>query len=83
MKLGDMMTVFWSLGDVMSMAQVFGVVTIGVHLCVKGEITLGTYLAFVSYTRQLTWPGPRAGTHAVGDEQGGRFHRPPAVYPRR
>ena len=22
----------------------------------KGEITLGTYLAFVSYTRQLTWP---------------------------
>lgn len=56
MKLGDMMTVFWSLGDVMSMAQVFGVVVIGVHLCVKGEITLGTYLAFVSYTRQLTWP---------------------------
>ena len=56
MKLGDTMTVFWSLGDVMSMAQVFGVVTIGVHLCVKGEITLGTYLAFVSYTRQLTWP---------------------------
>ncbi|MFQ7098544.1 MAG: ABC transporter transmembrane domain-containing protein [Christensenellales bacterium] len=54
MKLGDMMTVFWSLGDVMSMAQVFGVVAIGVHLCVKGEITLGTYLAFVSYTRQLT-----------------------------
>lgn len=56
MKLGDMMTVFWSLGDVMSMAQVFGVVAIGVHLCMKGEITLGTYLAFVSYTRQLTWP---------------------------
>lgn len=56
MKLGDMMTVFWSLGDVMSMLQVFGVVAIGVHLCVKGEITLGTYLAFVSYTRQLTWP---------------------------
>ncbi len=56
MKLGDMLTVFWSLGDVMSMAQVFGVVAIGVHLCVKGEITLGTYLAFVSYTRQLTWP---------------------------
>ena len=56
MKLGDMMTVFWSLGDVMSMAQVFGVVAIGVHMCVSGEITLGTYLAFVSYTRQLTWP---------------------------
>ena len=56
MKLGDMMTVFWSLGDVMSMAQVFGVIAIGVQLCVKGEITLGTYLAFVSYTRQLPWP---------------------------
>ena len=45
-----------SLGDVMSMAQVFGVIAIGVQLCEKGEITLGTYLAFVSYTRQLTWP---------------------------
>ena len=81
MKLGDMMTVFWSLGDVMSMAQVFGVIAIGVHLCVKGEITLGTYLAFVSYTRQLTWPVRALGTHAVGDEQGGRFHRPSALYP--
>ena len=50
MKLGDMMTVFWSLGDVMSMAQVFGVIAIGVHLCVKGEITLGDAISLSSAT---------------------------------
>ena len=32
------------------------VIIVGVHMCVGGEITLGTYLAFVSYTRSLTWP---------------------------
>ena len=56
MRLCDMLTVFWTLGDIMSMIQVFGVIAIGVYMCVSGEITLGTYLAFVSYTRQLTWP---------------------------
>ena len=56
MRLCDMLTVFWTLGDIMSMIQVFGVIAMGVHMCVSGEITLGTYLAFVSYTRQLTWP---------------------------
>ena len=55
-KLGHTLTAFWTLGDIMSMMQVFGVILIGVHMCVDGAITLGTYLAFVSYTRQLTWP---------------------------
>ena len=36
--------------------RVFAIVVLGVHMCVGGEISLGTYLAFVSYTRQLTWP---------------------------
>ncbi|MDO5299766.1 MAG: ABC transporter ATP-binding protein [Clostridia bacterium] len=55
-KLGDLLTVFWSLGDLVSMVQVLCVVVMGVRLCVAGEITLGTYLALVSYTRQMTWP---------------------------
>lgn len=55
-RVGYMMTAFWSLGDVLSALQVFTVILLGVRMCVGGELTLGTYLAFISYTQQLTWP---------------------------
>ncbi len=55
-RLGGMMSNFWTTGDLISMVQIFSVIAVGVTLCVRGEITLGTYLAFVSYTRSLTWP---------------------------
>lgn len=55
-KLGAMLTNFWTLGDLMSMGQVLTVVLLGVTMCVGGTLSLGTYLAFVSYTRQLSWP---------------------------
>ena len=61
LKLGDWLTAFWTLGDMMSILQVFSIVVLGVHMCVAGEITLGVYLAFVSYTRQLTLPVRRLG----------------------
>ena len=56
LSLGATLSNFWTLGDLMSMTQVLCVVVTGVVLCVRGELSLGTYLAFVSYTRQLTWP---------------------------
>ena len=61
LHLGDWLSAFWTLGDMMSIIQVFAIVVLGVHMCVAGEITLGVYLAFVSYTRQLTWPVRRLG----------------------
>ena len=61
LKLGDWMSAFYTLGDMMSIIQVFSIVILGVHMCVGGEITLGVYLAFVSYTRQLTMPVRRLG----------------------
>ena len=61
LKLGDWMSAFYTLGDMMSIIQVFVIVILGVHMCVSGEITLGVYLAFVSYTRQLTMPVRRLG----------------------
>ena len=61
LKLGDWMSAFYTLGDMMSIIQVFSIVVLGVHMCVGGEITLGVYLAFVSYTRQLTMPVRRLG----------------------
>ena len=56
LNLGDWLSGFWTLGDMMSIIQVFAIVVLGVQMCVNGEITLGVYLAFVNYTRQLTWP---------------------------
>ena len=61
LKLGDWLSAFWTLGDMMSIIQVFSIVVLGVHMCVSGEVTLGVYLAFVSYTRQLTMPVRRLG----------------------
>ncbi|MBR4038618.1 MAG: ABC transporter ATP-binding protein [Clostridia bacterium] len=61
LNLGDWLSGFWTLGDMMNIIQVFSIVVLGVHMCVGGEITLGVYLAFVSYTRQLTWPVRRLG----------------------
>ena len=43
-------------GDVLSFLMIFSVILSGVVMCVQGEITLGTYLAFVNYTRQMNWP---------------------------
>ena len=61
LKLGDWMSAFYTLGDMMSILQVFSIVVLGVHMCVAGEVSLGVYLAFVSYTRELTLPVRRLG----------------------
>ena len=56
LKMGSMMTSFWTFGDTVSFVQLFLVIIVGVHMCVGGEITLGTYLAFINYTKQMNWP---------------------------
>jgi len=61
LKLGDWLSAFYTLGDMMSIIQVFSIVVLGVHMTIAGEVSLGVYLAFVSYTRQLTMPVRRLG----------------------
>lgn len=56
LKMGHMMTNFWTFGDTVSFVQLFVVIILGVHMCISGEITLGTYLAFINYTKQMNWP---------------------------
>ena len=60
-RLGNWLGAFWTLGDMMNIFQVFTIVVLGVYMCVSGEITLGVYIAFVNYTRQLTLPVRRLG----------------------
>ena len=73
-------SVFWSLSDVMSMAQVRR----DRHR--RAALRVGrNHAGHLPGVRQLHAPTdvarPRTGAHAVGDEQGGRFYRPSALYP--
>jgi len=61
MQLCRWLSAFWSAGDLISGLQVMMVLVLGTVFCVKGEITLGTFLAFISYNGMLIWP-----TRSVG-----------------
>ena len=55
-RLGHMMTTYWSTGDFIMALQVLTVICVGTVSAVNGEITLGEFLAFVSYNATLNWP---------------------------
>lgn len=54
--LGKLMSVFWASGDLITNLQVLTVMVLGVVFAVKGRITLGEFIAFLSYNASLTWP---------------------------
>ena len=56
MKLCLYLAGFWAFGDIVSGLQVLTVVVLGALFCVRGEMTVGSYLAFISYTNMLVWP---------------------------
>ena len=47
---------FWASNDLISGLQVMLVTVVGAVLCVRGNITVGEYIAFVAYNAMLTWP---------------------------
>ncbi len=55
-QLGKLMSLYWSLGDMISGLQILTVIVVGVVFAVKGTITLGAFTAFVSYNATLIWP---------------------------
>ena len=54
--LGKLMSVFWASGDLITNLQVVTVMVLGVVFAVEGRITLGEFIAFLSYNASLTWP---------------------------
>lgn len=56
MRLSILISLFWSMGDLISEFQVMLIVLLGAVLTVRGEITAGDYVAFVSYNALLVWP---------------------------
>ena len=55
-RLGRLMSLFWSTSDILSGIQVMLVVVFGVVFCLRGEMTSGEYIAFLSYNGMLVWP---------------------------
>lgn len=54
--LGKLMSVFWASGDLITNLQVLTVMVLGVVFAVEGRITIGEFIAFLSYNASLTWP---------------------------
>ena len=54
--LGKIMSIFWASGDLITNLQVLTVMVMGTVFTVQGRISLGEFLAFISYNASLTWP---------------------------
>ena len=55
-RLGRLMSAYWGVGDLITGLQILAVLSVGVIEAVGGRITLGEFLAFVSYNAALIWP---------------------------
>ena len=55
-KLIKNLSAYWAISDFLSMCQVAFVVIIGSYLAYKGELSLGVFVAFISYINMIIWP---------------------------
>jgi ATP-binding cassette subfamily B protein len=55
-KVSDLLAVYWSASDMISMLQQCITLVAGVFMAARGEITLGDMTVFVSYISMLLWP---------------------------
>lgn len=55
-KLIKNLSTYWALSDFLSMSQVGIVLVFGSYFSYKGELSLGSLVAFVSYINMLIWP---------------------------
>lgn len=55
-KMAKVLSQFWSVSDILSGIQVMLVVVFGAWFCVRGSLTEGEYIAFISYNAQMVWP---------------------------
>ena len=54
-RMGAIMSRFWSVSDILSGIQVMLVVVFGVVFCLRDQMSSGEYIAFLSYNGMLVW----------------------------
>ena len=55
-KLGKLLSVYWASVTFLTTLQIMVIILVGVTETVHGNMSLGSFLAFVSYNEALTWP---------------------------
>lgn len=60
-RLARLMSAFWGVGDLIAGIQVMIIIVYGVIICVNGEMTEGSFMAFIYYNAMLSWPIRRLG----------------------
>ena len=55
-ELGRLLSVYWASGALLTCLQVMAVIVAGTVECVNGGMSLGDFLAFVTYNSALAWP---------------------------
>ncbi len=55
-KLGKLLSVYWASGTLMTALQVMVIILFGIVETVEGRMTLGAFMAFISYNESLAWP---------------------------
>ena len=54
--LSYVMGAYWGVGDLITGLQIMTILVMGTIECVSGSISLGTFMAFISYNSTLVWP---------------------------
>lgn len=55
-RMAKVLSMFWVSSDVLSGIQIMLVVIFGAVFCVRGSLSEGEYIAFISYNAMLVWP---------------------------
>ena len=55
-RLGRLLSVYWASGTLLTCLQVMVIIVCGIVESVHGNMTLGEFLAFISYNEALSWP---------------------------
>lgn len=55
-RLGTLSGLYWGIGDLITGLQVVVIIALGAVEAVRGQITVGEFVAFASYNTTLVWP---------------------------
>jgi ATP-binding cassette subfamily B protein len=56
LRLVRLMSIYWSVSDYLSLAQLAIVLGLGIHLVTTGSMTIGTLFAFMVFLNLMLWP---------------------------
>ena len=69
--LMKLLSAFWASGDVLSGLQRMLILFIGASFCIAGQMTVGQFIAFISYSAMLEWPVRQLGRVISGMSRAG------------